>query len=77
MRIPLGRRCRANVRSPTTTDHDEEVGGKLATQLGIDDIQAYAKKMFDAKSDLGDIEIRDMVTMDYKEFEMSGKKVGV
>lgn len=64
-------------RSPTTTDHDVEVAESLAKQLAISDIQSYAKKMFDAKSDLGDIPVRDLVTMDYKEFEFWGKKLAI
>jgi manganese-dependent inorganic pyrophosphatase len=39
-------------RSPTTTDEDREIVDYLAGDLGIDNIQAYAKTMFDAKSDL-------------------------
>lgn len=64
-------------RSPTTTDHDKMVADELAKQLSIDDIQAYAKLMFDAKSDLGDTAIRDIVTMDYKEFEFGSRKVAI
>lgn len=40
------------LRSQTTTDEDREIVDYLAEELGITDIQAYAKAMFDAKSDL-------------------------
>lgn len=39
-------------RSPTTTDEDKEIAEYLADDLGIGDIQEYARAMFDAKSDL-------------------------
>jgi manganese-dependent inorganic pyrophosphatase len=61
-------------RSPTTTDEDREIAGYLAEDLGIDDIQAYAKAMFDAKSDLGDMPTRKILELDYKVFSFSGDK---
>jgi len=64
-------------RSPTTTGHDEEVAMELAEKLKIKDIQAYAKAMFDAKSDLGDVSVRDLVTVDYKEYDMGDKHVAI
>ena len=33
-------------------------------------------EMFNAKSDLGDISIRDLIMMDYKNFEAGNKKFG-
>ena len=63
-------------RSPTTTDEDREIAEYLAEDLGIDDIQAFAKAMFDAKSDLGDMPIRKIVELDYKVFTGGAKKFG-
>ncbi len=63
-------------RSPTTTDEDREIAEYLAEDLGIVDIQAYAKAMFDAKSDLGDMPIRQLVQLDYKVFTAGTKKFG-
>ena len=63
-------------RSPTTTPEDREIAEYLAEDLGITDIQAYAKAMFDAKSDLGDMPIRQIVQLDYKVFSAGTKKFG-
>lgn len=63
-------------RSPTTTDEDREIAEYLAEDLGIADLQAYAKAMFDAKSDIGDLPIRKIVTLDYKEYTVRDKKFG-
>lgn len=61
-------------RSPTTTEEDREIAEYLAEDLGISDIQAYAKAMFDAKSDLGDMPVRQMIELDYKVFSVGEKK---
>lgn len=63
-------------RSPTTTDEDREIAEYLAEDLGISDIQSYAKAMFDAKSDLGDMPIRKILELDYKVFSVGDKKFG-
>lgn len=63
-------------RSPTTTDEDREIAEYLAEDLGIQDIQAFAKWMFDAKSNLGDMPIRRIVELDYKVFTGGTKKFG-
>ncbi len=63
-------------RSPTTTDEDREIAEYLAEDLGITDIQAFAKDMFDAKSDLGDMPVRQVVQLDYKVFSAGEQKFG-
>lgn len=63
-------------RSATTTKEDKDIAQFLAEDLWIDDLQAYAKAMFDAKSNLGDMPIRQLVTLDYKEFTGGDKKFG-
>lgn len=63
-------------RSPTTTEEDREIAEYLAEDLGITDIQAYAKAMFDAKSDLGDMPIRKILELDYKTYSWGTKKFG-
>lgn len=59
-------------RSPTTTDEDREIAEYLAEDLGISDIQTYAKAMFDAKSNLGDMPTRKILELDYKVFTFGG-----
>lgn len=61
-------------RSPTTTDEDREIAEYLAEDLGITDIQAFAKAMFDAKSDIHDLPIRTIVTQDFKEYTVRDKR---
>lgn len=63
-------------RSPTTTDEDREIAEYLAEDLGITDIQAFAKDMFDAKSDLGDMPVRQMLQLDYKVYSAGTKQFG-
>lgn len=63
-------------RSPTTTEEDREIAEYLAEDLGISDIQAFAKTMFDAKSDLADMPIRRILELDYKVYTGGTKKFG-
>ena len=63
-------------RSPTTTEEDREIAAFLAEDLGITDIQTFAKEMFDAKSDLSDMPVRQLVQLDYKVFTAGTKKFG-
>jgi len=63
-------------RSPTTTDEDREIAEYLAEDLGIGDIQTYAKGMFDAKSDLGDMPVRKILELDYKVFPAGNIQYG-
>jgi manganese-dependent inorganic pyrophosphatase len=63
-------------KSPTTTAEDREIAEYLAEDLGIEDIQAYARAMFDAKSNLGDMSVRKIIELDYKEYTAGTKKFG-
>ncbi len=65
-------------RSPTTTQFDETLASGLAHSLGID-INEYANKMFEAKSDISGFSDEALVTMDSKVAEFSGSlyRVGV
>lgn len=63
-------------RSPTTTDADKEMAAHLAHKLGID-IAEYATKMFEAKSDISAFSDEELIKMDSKKYEASGKKYRV
>jgi manganese-dependent inorganic pyrophosphatase len=63
-------------RSPTTTPHDRAVAEKLARELGIP-IPDYAAEMFAAKSDVSAFSDAELLRMDSKTFEVSGKKLRV
>ena len=61
--------------SPTTTDHDRDMVRQLAFLAGIEDIQSYGLEMLKAKSDLHDVTDKDIITMDYKFYEINSKKI--
>ncbi|MEM1066754.1 MAG: manganese-dependent inorganic pyrophosphatase [Pseudomonadota bacterium] len=63
-------------RSPTTTAHDRAVAEALAKDLGIS-IPDYAAEMFAAKSDVSAFSEAELLRMDSKEYEVSGKKFRV
>ncbi len=60
-------------RSPTTTEKDKQIAALLADQLDID-MNAYAVKMFEAKSDVSHFSDEELIKMDSKKYEVGGKK---
>lgn len=64
-------------KSATTTKVDVEIAEKLKEITGISDLEAFAMPMFDAKSDLWDMDPIDLIKYDYKEFDFNWKKAGV
>ncbi len=64
-------------KSVTTTDEDKKRAEELAKIAGIEDMQAHAMEMFKAKSDVAGKTPRDLIFRDFKDYVMSGKKVGV
>ncbi len=64
-------------RSPTTTQYDRDIFQELNEIVQIENTEQFSLDMFAAKSDLGDIYIRDLVTLDYKVFESGGKRFGI
>ncbi len=64
-------------KSITTTDTDRELAEKLAEIAGITDIYAYGMEMLKAKSTVGRMSPEEIITIDYKDFEFNGKKVGI
>ena len=63
-------------RSPTTTDEDKELAEKLAAAINID-IDGYATKIFDAKSNISQFSAAELVRMDSKIYEIKGKQTRV
>jgi len=63
-------------RSPTTTEYDKEVALSLAKDLDID-LSVLATKMFEAKSDVSKISDENLIKMDSKQFEISGKELRI
>ena len=65
-----------NFTSPTTTTEDKELATKLNAFAKLDQ-DNFVAEMFKAKSSLEGITIEDIITLDYKVFEMGTKKVGI
>jgi manganese-dependent inorganic pyrophosphatase len=64
-------------KSVTCTDADKKAAEELAKIAGIDDLTALGMEMFKVKSAVDGAEPRELVFRDYKDFDMSGKKVGI
>ena len=63
-------------KSPTTTELDKKAVLELAEIAGVD-YEAYGMDMFKAGTSLDEFSIEEIVNMDFKEFDMSGKRVGI
>lgn len=64
-------------KSATCTDEDKAVCTELAELCGETDLEALGIEMFKVKSAVEGTPIRELVFRDYKDFNMSGKGVGV
>ena len=66
-----------NFQGPTTTDIDIVAANELAKIAGVEDIQAFAKAQFDAKSDIKSVSAEELILRDQKVFEMAGDKLAI
>ncbi len=64
-------------KSPTSTQEDKEIASKLQKIADISDLREFSMPMFEAKSNLGDMSILDVIQYDYKIFEINGKRLGI
>ena len=64
-------------KSPTTTDMDRKAAEELAEIAGVADLEALGMELFTAKSAVAGCSPRDLIFRDFKDFDMSGHKVGV
>lgn len=64
-------------KSPTTTDEDRSIATKLQEIAEISDLEAFAMPMFEAKSDLWEMPVKDLIQYDYKNFEFWKIKIWV
>jgi manganese-dependent inorganic pyrophosphatase len=64
-------------RSPTTTNEDKEIVHKLNKVAKVDDLEKLGLDMFEAKSDLGDINAEELIKLDYKEFKFGEETHGI
>ncbi|WP_099192716.1 putative manganese-dependent inorganic diphosphatase [Tepidibacter mesophilus] len=63
-------------RSPTTTDVDKAAVENLNKILNLD-IEKYAMEMFKSGTSLDGFSIKEIVNMDFKEFNLEGLKTGI
>jgi manganese-dependent inorganic pyrophosphatase len=64
-------------KSATCTDKDKEAAEALAKIAGESDLLALGMEMFKVKSAVEGTPARELVLRDYKDFDMSGNKVGI
>ena len=64
-------------KSATCTDQDKEAANALAKIAGESNLAALGMEMFKVKSAVEGTPARELVLRDYKDFDMSGKKVGI
>lgn len=64
-------------KSPTTTDEDKIIAAELQKIAWIDSLECFAMPMFQAKSDLWDMPIKQVIQYDYKNFEFWKYKIWV
>ncbi|MBU1247243.1 MAG: manganese-dependent inorganic pyrophosphatase, partial [Proteobacteria bacterium] len=64
-------------KSVTCTPQDKEAVEALAKIAGIADVKALGMEMFKVKSAVDGASPSDLVFRDYKDFDMSGNKVGI
>lgn len=65
-----------NMTSPTTTDEDRTLVMKLNTIAKVD-IEEFVGRMFKAKSSLEGVSVSEIISLDYKVFNMGNRKVGI
>lgn len=64
-------------KSVTCTDQDKAAVDALAKIAGVSDVMALGMEMFKVKSAVDGASPNELVFRDYKDFDMSGKKVGI
>jgi manganese-dependent inorganic pyrophosphatase len=64
-------------KSATCTDKDKKAAEELAKIAGESDLNALGMAMFKVKSAVEGTPARELVMRDYKDFNMSGKMVGI
>ena len=64
-------------KSPTTTDEDLKIIEELAQLAGIDDWKAYGMEIFKVRSSVSDLTDAEIITADYKDFDIHGNKIGI
>ncbi len=64
-------------KSATCTEADKAAAEALAQIAGVTDMMEWGMEMAKAKSAVEGVSARDLVFRDYKDFDMSGKAIGI
>ena len=64
-------------RSVITTEEDKRAAKSLAKIAGVKDIEALGIEMFRVRSDIKGLSVKRLMTRNYKDYEMEGKKIGI
>jgi manganese-dependent inorganic pyrophosphatase len=64
-------------KSATTVELDKKVAEELAATAGIEDLTAFGIEVKSKLSALEGMSPRDIILRDFKDFDMSGNKVGI
>jgi len=64
-------------KSPTCTKEDTKAVKELAKIAGIEDYKALGMELFNVKSNLAGATSKELILRDFKDFSMSGKRVGI
>lgn len=64
-------------KSPTSTEKDKNIAIELQKIANINSLEDFAMPMFEAKSDLWDMPVKDLIQYDYKNFEFGEIKIWV
>ena len=64
-------------KSPTTTEEDRDIANTLAKVAGELDILQFGKEIKTAGADISGKTIKEIISTDFKEFDMNGRRVGI
>ena len=64
-------------RSPITTKEDKKVARELAKIAEVKDIEGLGVEMFKVKSDIEGLSVKRLMSRNYKDYDMNGKKIGI
>jgi len=64
-------------RSPTSTEEDKIIVEELSKVAKMKSVEEYSLQMFKEKSNVSHLKAKELVKMDYKEYEFKDKKYGI
>jgi len=64
-------------KSPTCTKEDTKAVKELAKIAGIEEYKALGMELFNVKSNLTGATPKELILRDFKDFDMSGNKIGI